>query len=163
MERKLAVLGLIALALGATGCGSDDEEGTPPEEDPGEHACEHVSETGTAVTAAADRATAPEIALSEEPYTVTLVAGQPSFVKIPGGEDALLFTKATGVVIGLYFEQETNSQLSAPEPNEFCPTEIPEHFDLELEAPAGAWYVELAPSASPDVWIALISAAGHAH
>jgi len=163
MDRKLALFALIALAIGATGCGGDDEDGTPPEEDPGEHACEHVGEPGTAVTATADRATAPQIALSEEPYTVTLVPGQPSFVAIPGGEDALLFTKATGVVIGLYLEQETNNQLSAPEPNEFCPTEIPEHFDLELESAAGAWYVELAPSATSDVWMALLPAAGHGH
>jgi hypothetical protein len=162
MKHEAMLIGMLALGPGAMGCGSDDTS-TPAEEDPAEHACEHVGEAGTAITAGADRASATEITHSAEPYTVTLVAGAPSFLKTPGGEDGLLFTKATGVVTGLYFEQETNSQLAAPEPNSFCPSDIPEHFDLELEAAPGTWYIELAPSASPDVWIALVEAAGHAH
>jgi hypothetical protein len=146
--------------LAASACSDDDT--TPVEEDPGAHACEHVNEAGTAVTAGDSRATAAEIAIAEEPYTVTLVSGAPSFVKIASGADALLFTKATGVVTAMYRDQETTSLLAAAEPNDACPSEIPEHFDLELEM-AGTYYVELAPAATPSVWLALTAASGHAH
>jgi hypothetical protein len=153
-------IGIGVCALAASGCGSDEE--TPAEEDPAEHACEQVNATGTAVTAGDSRATATEITASEVPYTVTLVAGAPSFLKIPSGGDALLFTEATGVVTAMYLEQETTSLLAPPEPNEKCPSEIPEHFDLELET-SGTYYVELAPAATPSVWLALVDASGHAH
>jgi hypothetical protein len=148
-------------AIVTLGCGEDDDPG-PAGEDPAAHACEHVADTGTAVTAGTDRAGAPAIAPSDEPYTVTVLAGAPSFVRIDGGIDALLFTQSAGAVIGLYHEQETTSVLPAPEPNADCPAEIPEHFDLALDT-TGAWYVELAPAATPSVWLALTEAAGHAH
>ena len=161
MEHTFSALCSVLVAWSALGCGSDDEP-AQTEHDPGEHACEHVSEPGTVVTASADRAAAPEIARADEPYTVMLASGQPSFVKVTGGEDALLFTKATGVVTGLFFEQETTNQLTSAEPNASCPNDIPEHFDLELDA-SGSWYVQLGPSVTAEVWIALTEATGHGH
>lgn len=155
----MAGMSVCAILMG--GCGSDDDP-APTGEDPAEHACEHVADAGTAVTAGADRAGAPVIAPSDEPYTVTVLAGAPTFVRIDGGIDALLFTQSAGVVLGLYHEQDTTSVLPAPEPNAACPTEIPEHFDLALDA-SGAWFVELAPAATPSVWLALTEASGHAH
>jgi hypothetical protein len=153
---------LAALALGATGCG-DDDENVPEEESPEEHVCERAGDDGVPITASANRADAPEVEHSDLPYQVTLVAGAPSYLMIAGGEDGLLFTKATGVVIGLFFEEESANQLAPPTPNEFCATDLPEHFDLALEASPGNWYIQLAPGAIPDVWLALTEATGHTH
>lgn len=149
-------IALCAFACGA--CGGDEE--APAAEDPAEHACEHVNETGTAVTATDARASAPPIEPSDTPYTVTLVPAKPSFLTITGGIDALLFTRAPGVVSGVFHEQDTTNLAAAPVPNEKCPSEIPEHFDLALDQ-GGSYYVELAPAATASVWLALTLAGDH--
>jgi hypothetical protein len=151
-------LWICALAMPA--CGSDDH-GNGHDEDPAQHACEQVNELGTAVTAGDTRANAPLIAPSEQPYTVTLVAGESSFLQISGGTDAVLFSKATGAVIGLFHEQSVDNLLPSPLPNQSCPTEIPEHFDLALDQ-GGSYYLELAPAAISSIWLALTDAGGHA-
>lgn len=148
----------ILSALTAVGCGDEAEH-----EDPAEHACEHVGEAGTAVTAAADRMSAPAITISEEPYTVTLPAGVAGFVKVTVTEDTpvLLFAKTAAVVTGL-FRGETALTLPAGAPNEFCATEIPEHFDLDLDTP-GDYFIQVGPSATTSVWLNLVEAEGHGH
>jgi hypothetical protein len=153
--RKL--LWICALTIPACGDDHDHEH----EEDPAQHACEQVNEPGSSITAGDTRANAPLIAPAEQPYTVELVTGQSSFLQIAGGTDALLFSKATGAVVGLFHEQSADNSLPSPLPNQRCPTEIPEHFDLALDQ-SGSYYLELAPAAISSIWLALTDAAGHA-
>ena len=159
--RTISWMGWATCSLALAGCGGDDEHARG-EEDPAQHACEHVNESGMPIVAGTDRATGPTIAVSEEPYTLTVVAGAEAWLSIQGGIDALLFTKETGVVTGLFHEQATDSALGAPEPNERCPAELPEHFDLELEE-AGTWHLKIGPVATDSVWLALTQSSGHAH
>jgi hypothetical protein len=162
----------LALVVAVTGCGSDDDHGASAktggaagaagEEDPGEHACEHVSEVGAAVTAAPERDSAPELSLSEEPYTIAMPTdGTTGFVKLSGSAHALVFAQEVGEVTGLYQADETDSILPEGSPNEFCPDQITEHFHLDL-AEAGEYALELT-SAADTVWLILIGAEGHAH
>jgi len=138
---------------------------TPKEEveDPEAHACEHVAEAGTAVTAGADPASAGAISVGEEPYTVTLVDGAAGYVSIAidGDTPALLFMGVADVAATLWHETEEEG-LPAPAPNDLCPTDIPEHYDLDFHE-AGTYYLELGPAAVSDVWVMLTSAEGHAH
>lgn len=157
----LALAGLLAL----TACKDAGTGDTHAEEDPGEHACESVSDAGTAVTAAADLASAPEIEPSETPYTVTLADNGDGtyggFVAVHVDEDgdALLFAATADVVTGLY-EDGTASSLPEGGANSFCEADIPEHWDLELTA--GEWQLEFGPSATDTVWIMLLAEA-HDH
>jgi len=141
-------------------CGSE-QTAPPPAEDPAEHACEHRSEPGTSLSAAADRAAAPVIAVNEEPYTVGLPSGAPGYLKISAPLAGLLFIGTADVVTGLFRNDETTSQPLESSPNEFCATEIPEHYDLDLDS--GNLTLQLGPSAVPEVWLALTLAGAHAH
>ena len=105
--------------------------------------------------------TAPAITLSEEPYTVALVVGMPSFLRIDGPLVGLLFVGTADVANALYEGDATASLLPEAAPNEFCATEIPDHFDLDLGQ--ATFYLELGPAAVDSVWLMLVSAAGHAH
>ena len=158
---QLVLAGLLALTA-CKDAGSGDTHG---EEDPSEHACESIADAGTAVTAAADLASAPEIEASESPYTITLADNGDGtyggFVGIHVHEDGdnLLFAGTADVVTGLY-EDGAASTLAEGGPNSFCEADIPEHWDLELTA--GDWQLELGPSATDTVWIMLL-AEGHDH
>ena len=140
------------------GCASEEAV-----EDPEAHACEHVTEAGTAVTAAADTASAPGISVGEEPYTVALVDGAAGYVSIEISEDtpALLFLGTAGVASNLWHGDEEEG-LPEGAPSEACADDIPEHFDLDFHE-AGTYYLELGPAAVTDVWLLLTSAEGHAH
>ncbi|MFN7147370.1 MAG: hypothetical protein ACK4YP_26615 [Myxococcota bacterium] len=149
---------LLALALPLVACTP-----TPEKEDPEAHACEHVTEAGTTVVAGADPASAGAIAIGEEPYTVTLVEGAAGYVAIEVDEDtpALLFLGTADVAASLWHGEEEVG-LSSPAPNDLCPDDIPEHYDLDLHE-AGTWLLELGPAAVSDVWLLLSSAEGHGH
>jgi hypothetical protein len=147
---------ILALALLA-GCdkGGDSAGG---EEDPAEHACEHASESGMAVTAGATPETATAIAVEDEPYTVTLVdgkGGKIGFLEVESTEDqaALLFAGTADVVTSLWFDGK-ETMLPTAAPNEFCSGEIPEHWDLDLEP--GTWTIGLGPAAVDSVWLMLV-------
>jgi len=152
------------LLLVISACGSDDD-GTngAEEEDPGEHACEVVGDAGTRVAAAATPEDGEELEPSETPYTIQLVDGAPGYVTLHGGEDALLFVEEENIVNGLFHEDDLDTDLlEAGTPNEFCETEIPEHFDLELEA-AGHYHLQLGPAAVDEVWVVYLGAEGPTH
>jgi hypothetical protein len=149
-----------AVLLGACG---DPESEQLAEEDPAEHACEHVGQAGTPIQGADTRsADAPEIAQAETPYEVALSRSAPVYVRLVGPADGLLFSNPSQIVNGLYFESSTATELPEGAPNEFCPSDVPEHFDLALEQ-AGNYYLELAPSAVASVWLLHTSAEGHGH
>jgi hypothetical protein len=153
---------VIPAALAASACG-DDHDHDAAGEDPAEHACEHAGHAGTAITAAATAAEAPLISVGEEPYTVTLVEGAESFVAIQAPLEALLFAAPASIVTGLYEgESGTNDLLAQPAPNEFCASDIPEHWDLDLEGNS-KYVLRLAPAAVPSVWLLLQAATGHSH
>lgn len=160
-SRRLTVAGLMFVGASAAlcGCGSDDE----PVEDPAEHACEHRALPGNTVAAASDRASAPTIAIGDDPYTVTPSSATPTYLRVAvsGDTAALLFVGTADVVSGLY-EGDAAVALPTAAPNEFCGTDIPEHFDLDFHE-AGDWFIELGPSAAPSVWLMLTEATGHAH
>ncbi|MCK6529513.1 hypothetical protein L6R50_18825 [Myxococcota bacterium] len=148
---------LTAGALALAGC-------EPEVEDPAAHACEHVSEAGTAVTASdVMDANTPEIVLGEEPHTVTLAAATPGYVRveIEGDTAALLFAGTADVVQGLFHGTEEES-LPEPSPNDLCAEDIPEHYDLDFHE-AGSYYLELLSAQGGDVWLLLSSAEGHGH
>jgi hypothetical protein len=149
---------LVTVLLLLNACTSEKEG-----EDPEVHACEHVSEGGTAITAGADTASAPGIAVGDEPYTVTLVDSAPGYLSIEISEDtpALLFMGTADVAATLWHGEEEEG-LPDPAPNDLCPDDIPEHFDLDFHE-AGTFYLELGPAAVSDVWLYLSSAEGHAH
>lgn len=152
-----AIIAAIAI-LGSSGCGSDDGSGHA--EDPAEQACEQRDSAGQAVEAAATRDQAPDVALSDEPYTVSLPAGVTGYVQLTGPAAALLLVEAANVATGLFQEGSDENQLPEGAPNEFCEDDIPEHFDLDLED--GAYQLGLGPSALDEVWLMFVSAEGHA-
>ncbi len=151
-----------SLLLALVACADKGDSGAAAE-DPMEHACEHAAELGAAVTAGADRASAPVFSISEEPSTVTLVSGATGYLKVEvtGDTAALLFAGTADVVTGLS-EGETPAILPTGAPNERCADDIPEHFDLDFHE-AGSWYIEVGPAAVDSVWLLLTSAEGHAH
>jgi hypothetical protein len=149
---------LCALALTALGCASDPEE--QPAEDPAAHACEQVGQVGTAVTAAQSTDRAPALVISDHPYAVALPNLAAGYVRIDGPLEALLFVQTPDVVTGLFRGTTATDELPAPTPNEDCPDEIPEHFDLDF-AETRAWYVQLGPAAVNEVWVMLTEAGGH--
>ncbi|GMV13227.1 MAG: hypothetical protein HS104_11290 [Polyangiaceae bacterium] len=152
---------LFLLGLLAAACGGEDAS-TPAGEDPEEHACEQASETGTALVAAEDTASAPALALAETPYTVTLPSGKPGYLKLQGPSNALLFFGTANVATGLSFGSDATELLPEGAPNEHCPNAIPEHFDLGLDQ-SGDYFLRLGPSALPSVWLMLTEVEGHAH
>jgi hypothetical protein len=158
-HRQFLAKVLLAAVLG--GCGSDDEPDAIAE-DPAEHACEHVTVVGTTVEAAPERSAAPTIAISESPYTVELVTSGPGYLRIQGPLEALLFVGTADVLNALYHADAIETELPEASPNEFCASEIPEHFDLDLHE-TDSFYLELGPAAVPRVWLLLSSAVGHAH
>lgn len=135
-------------------CGKDAEI-----EDPALHACEHIAEAGASVDAGATLDDAPEIELSEEPYTVNLDGGA-GFVTLHVHEDTfgLIFVDTADVVSGLYHDGEAEA-LAEPGPNADCEEDIPEHWDLDLHA--GEWTLEFGPSAVDSIWLMAISGEGH--
>lgn len=135
---------------------------TAEAEDPALHACEQIAEAGTALTAGADVDSGPALDIADEPYTVTLTQGQVGYLTIESAEDtaALLFVNPADVVSGL-LDPTGAEVLPAPAPNEDCPDDIPEHFDLDLEP--GTWTLALGPAAVGEVWLMLIEAGEHAH
>ena len=162
MTRSRVSLYLSLLTLPLVGCVPTEGD----EEDPGEHACEHVTEAGAAVTAAATREESGDAAIdiSEEPYTIALVSGEEGWISIDvsGAEEpSLLFIDTADVVTGLFHNDEEDDELSAGSPNEFCVDDIPEHFDLDLHE--GTWHLRLGPAAVDSVWLSLLSAEDHAH
>lgn len=142
-------LAIIPLALTLVACNEKTEE------DLALHACEHVTETGEAVDAAADAADAPYITMSDEPYTITLVDGS-GFVSIDVPEDslALMFTDTADLISGLSHDGE-DEVLAAGTANDDCPDDLPEHWDLDLHA--GEWTVEFGPSAVDSAWLMVIA------
>lgn len=147
------------LALAA--CGDDGHGHEDELEDPSEHACEHASESGRAVTASEFVETAVMLALGDEPATVALVPGTAGYVALEAPAEALLFAGHADVVTGLSLNGE-EIDLPSPTPNEFCPNDIPEHYDLDLEEP-GAYVLKLGPAGVGSVWLVYTAAAGHGH
>jgi len=140
-------------------CGDDDSSDEHADEDPAEHACLHAGETGSEIIASETPEDAPVIELGDEPYTVTLVPGVVGYVKLEAPAEALLFAGTADVVSGLTFDG--SDILPDGAPNEFCEDEIPEHFDLDLDEP-GEYVLTLGPSGVDSVWLAYVSAEGHA-
>ncbi len=145
-----------------TACSSDDTTEPTAGSDPAALACSKVAEPGAAVTPGADRASAPVISPGDAPVTVTLSPSAEGYLRIDGPEDLLLFSELSGVVTGLFQDQETSDMLPQKSPNSDCPTDILEHYDLELES-AGPWYVRVGPSTVDKAWLMLTEASGHGH
>jgi len=157
-----AALGLAAAAVGCGSNASDEVDTETAGEDPGEHACEQVGTTGSAVTAAADRDAAQRITSSEQPYTVTMPADAVTgYLVIQGPAQALLFTREVGEVTALYEGTATDSVLPQGSPNQYCPDDLAEHFHLDLESPSD--YTIQLTSAADTVWLVLLSGEGHTH
>jgi hypothetical protein len=185
MLRMVLCIPALALVLGA--CGDDDsmvrDSGASPsdsglgpadsgpgpsdagEEDPAEAACEEIAAPGDPIAAGAVAdATAPLVTIGAEPYLVTLPASGSGFVRVVTTEaetTAIAFFRASGVLTRiLEADGSTEVTLMSAGANEFCMTDIPEHFDLDFET-AGAFYLEL--TSASDAWFFLSSAEGHAH
>jgi hypothetical protein len=164
--RGRIALAHVALALTLAGC-SDEAAGTTPEEDPGEHACEHRDETGTLLEASTNADDAPLLDVSEQPYSVTLPEAATDgtfagYLRLSGPGDSLLFAGTDDVVSELRFGADGPDELGDAAPNEFCPDEIPAHFDLELSE-SGDYFLWLGPSAESELFLVHLSAEGHAH
>jgi hypothetical protein len=159
-------LALVTFALTSAGC-SDAKDAEAPEEDPGEHACEHRNEPGTTLEASSSSDDAPLLEVSEEPYSVTLPEAATDgtfdgYVRLSGPGDSLLFAGTDDVVSELRFGTDGPDELPEAAPNEFCPEEIPAHFDLELSE-SGDYFLRLGPSAESELFLVHLSAEGHAH
>lgn len=153
---------VLGAGLLSAACGGGDPKPADPE-DPAEHACEHTAEPGTPLEPAVARdGSAPLLELAGEPYIVTLSSSEPRFLRLEGLSDGLLFAAPADIVSGLYFGDGADDELPEASPNEFCASEIPEHYDLALER-SGTYYLELAPSAVPSVWLLYTEAEGHGH
>lgn len=155
MTRLPLSLALLTLAA----CNSGKEE----EEDPLAHACEVITDAGTAITAGADIASAPGIQIGDVPYTVTLVDGAAGYVSVNVSEDtpAILFMGTADVAQALY-QDGTDAGLPEGAPDDLCAEDVPEHFDLDLHT-AGTWTIELGPAAITEVWLLLHEAGDHVH
>lgn len=154
MTRLPLSLALLTLAA----CNSGKEE-----EDPLAHACEVITDAGTAITAGADIASAPGIQIGDVPYTVTLVDGAAGYVSVNVSEDtpAILFMGTADVAQALY-QDGTDAGLPEGAPDDLCAEDVPEHFDLDLHT-AGTWTIELGPAAITEVWLLLHEAGDHVH
>lgn len=163
MNGLLNRFGALLLGLTLFACGGHDDDHEEHEgEDPGEHACEAFEEGGAmALDGSADRAGAPRLVQGEDAYAVSLDEDAPRHVRLRGPTEGLLFAGTENIVSALYHEDETEDLLPGSEPNEFCGSDIPEHFDLDLAD--GDYYIELSPSAASEVWLLFTSAEGHGH
>jgi len=153
---------VLTALLGCCAACGDDGNAEPP--DPAEAACVEVDEAGHPITASSTRDdAAPEIEIGAEPYAVRVSPDDPTFVRVEVAEDtaALLLVDTTDAVAALYHGPD-EEPLESAGADEFCPEEIPEHFDLDLHQP-GTYFIELGPSAVPEVWLLLSGAEGHAH
>jgi hypothetical protein len=155
--RKLVV----TIALFVAACSSSHDDHPHEGEDPGEHACENRGNAGTQVAASTDPAAAPVLTL-DEPYTVALPSGEAGFVAIAGPLEGLLFAGTADVVTGLSAEGSSVDLLPQGGPSEICPAEIPEHFDLDLDASA-TYLVRLGPVGISEVWLMVTESEGHGH
>ena len=149
--KNLIPLTLFALLL--TACPT-----TPDEHDPGVHACEQIPEAGTAITAAADRASDGDAALTmqDTPWDVELTSGEEGWLSITVDSDhgALMFVDTADVVAGLFHEDEDSDELPEAAPNGNCSDDIPEHWHLDLHA--GTWHLQLGPAAIDGLWLLLM-------
>ena len=78
---------------------------------------------------------------------------------ISGDTAALLFLGTADVASDLY-QDGTSVGLPTGAPNDACPEDIPEHFDLDFHT-AGNWVIALGPSAVSEIWLALVDAGAH--
>lgn len=138
-------------------CGGEEAE------DPADHACEHVTEAGEAITASETMDDVPELEESEEPYTITLVDGAAGYVGIHahGDEGLLLFTDTADVIMALYDADGVDAGLPTPSAVEACAEDLPEHYHLGLTE--GEWTLELGPAAVDSVWLMLLASGDHEH
>jgi hypothetical protein len=144
-------------------CGSNSNEpASEEEEDPAVHACEMVGSPGTAIDAAEERDMAPSLVVDEQPYTVALPRMKDGYLELLGPMDALLFAAPANIVTGLFEASGTVNLLPTASPNDRCPTQIPEHWDLELTT-ADRFHLKLGPAAVDSVWLMLTDAADHGH
>lgn len=146
----------LLLPLFFLACGDKEEE----HEDPALHACEELG-GGESITASADPESAPALHHGEG-HTVALTSGEVGYVAIEADEagEMLLFADTSDVVTGLWFN---GAELTLPEgsPNSDCPTEIPDHYDLDFEE-VGTYVIQLGPAVVDSVWL-MVSEGGHAH
>jgi len=162
-QRFLPVTTLV-LSLSFFGCDGDEHDDTDDEYDPAAHACEHVDEAGTAITAGATMdATAPEIDLSGEGiYTITLVDSAAGYVRLESDEDhEIIFFLDTADVVQTAYLDGTEVTLPATSPNSECSDDLPDHFHLDAEP--GTWHIELGPAAVTSVWLMLVEGGEHEH
>lgn len=155
----LPVLGLVACGDAAEETGGDTAAGY----DPAAHACEHVSEAGTAVQAAdtlEDDASAV-IEVGEEPWSISVSAGGATYVQFEVDEplEALLFLDTEDVLQTVYHGSDEHAP-ATPSAVEDCPDDLPEHYHLDLHE-AGTWHLEFGPSAAEAIWVMLLTAEGH--
>lgn len=156
---------LLVLPLLSFACGDAKEDSSASEEDPGEHACEQRALAGTTLSLVASRDDDASTLLmeSEEPWTLNLVPGASGFarIEVEQAESMLLFMGIGDVLNGLWLG-EAEQALPEPSPEEACPSDIPEHFHLDLATP-GTWHIELGPAAVDSAWLMLLDASGHTH
>ncbi len=129
-------------------------------EDPAAHACEELG-SGEGITASTTPEEAPALTLGEG-ATVSLPAGEAGWVALsvnPG--EYLLFADTADVVTGIWLDG-VELDLPTGSANEDCPTEIPEHFDLDIEE-GGTYGLRLGPSVVDSVWLMLSESEGHGH
>jgi hypothetical protein len=157
--------------LVAGGCGDDGSGVTdagPTMDagpDPAELACMETAEPGTpiAATETRDMATTPLVAIGAEPYLVTLPASGTGYLRLETDEPeeiAILFFAGSGALTGIYDASGTALSITSAGAVSFCPSELPEHFDVDFET-AGTYFLELTSAA--DVWLLVSGGEGHAH
>ena len=146
----------LALTLAAlTACGKETAE------DPAQHACDNAGVVGATAAAVAE-GESPAVLGEDQPTLYALTDGVPGYVMliIEADEALLLFADTADVVTGLWDDSDADI-LPEGGPNELCPEDIPEHFDLDLSA--GTYLLELGPAAVPEVWLMLTPSEGHGH
>lgn len=118
-------------------------------------ACERVGESAGTLPRAETTTNAVVLPVDGEPYTALLADAVPSYlaVQIDTPTAAILFAGAANVVSAIY-DGEESVGLPSPSPDESCPEDIPEAFDLDFDA-AGTWYIQLGPATVTEVWLAL--------
>jgi hypothetical protein len=96
------------------------------------------------------------------PYTVSVPSMQPAYLKLTAPLEAILFAKTANVVHSLVVAGSDENLLGEPSPSEFCPAQIPEHWELDRELP-GELVLQLGPVVVSEVWLSLTSNEGHGH
>ena len=64
-------------------------------------------------------------------------------------------------VVTALWHADAEETLPTPAPNDDCPNDIPEHFDLDLHV--GTWNIGVGPAGVAEVWLMLSPAGDHAH